>query len=99
MFIADSWAPSGTVRSRSFSPYMSVLWLTLVLAVATIDWVSGSWAEHFIIFTVLWAMDWAYITIEVSVLFNAKVGLLASILINSSWAIDVVWWADGWTIR
>ena len=99
MFIADCWAPSGTVRSGGLSPYMGVLWLALVLAVATIDWVSGSWAEYFIILTILWAMDWAYITIEVSVLFNAKVGLLASILINSSWAIDVVWWADGWTIR
>ena len=99
MFITDSWTPSGTVRSRSFSPYMGVLWLTLVLAVAAIDWVSGSWAEYFIILTILWAMDWAYITIEVSVLFYTKIWVFASIFINSSWAIDVIWGANSWAVR
>jgi len=98
VFIADSWAPSGTVRSWSFSPYMLVLWLTFVLAVATVDWVSCSWTEDLIIFAVLRAMDWAHVTVEVSVLFYAKIGFLASIFINTTWAVDMIWWTNCWTV-
>ena len=95
MFETDSWTPSGAVRSWSFSPLVSVLWFTFVFAIATIDWVSCSRAENFVIFTVLWTMYWTYVTIEVSVLFNTKVGVLATIFINSSWTVYVIGWANG----
>ena len=91
MFKTDSWAPSGAVRSWSFSPLMSVLWFTCVFAVTAIDWVSCSRAENFVIFTVLWTMYWAYVTVEVSVFFYAKIGFLTSIFINSTWAVDMIW--------
>ena len=95
MFKTDSWAPSGAVRSWSFSPLMSVLWFTCVFAVTAIDWVSCSRAENFVIFTVFWTMYWTYVTIEVSVLFNTKVGVLATIFIDSSWTVYVIGWANG----
>jgi len=78
---------------------VSVLWLAFVLAVATVDGVSCSWAEYFIIFTVFWTMYWAYVSIEISVFFNTKIWFLASIFINTAWAVDVVWWANGGTVR
>jgi len=77
---------------------MLVLWLTFVLAVATVDWVSCSWTEDLIIFAVLRAMDWAHVTVEVSVLFYAKIGFLASIFINTTWAVDMIWWTNCWTV-
>jgi len=78
---------------------MSVFWLTFILTVATIDRIPSSRAENFIIFAVFWTMYRADIAIEISMLFYTKVRVLASFFINSSWAIDVVWWANGWAVR
>jgi len=77
---------------------MFVLWFAFVLAVATVDWISCSWTENLVIFAVLRAMYWAYVTVEVSVFFYAKIGFLTSIFINTTWAVDMIWRTDCGTV-
>jgi hypothetical protein len=72
--------------------------LACVLAKATVDWTSCSRTKYFIIFTILWAMNGAYVPIEIPMFLNTQLGPFTGTWLYTSWAIYMIWWAKSWAI-
>jgi hypothetical protein len=74
---------------------MFFLVLAFVFGVTTVDWTSCSRTKYLVVLTILWAMNWTYVSIEVPMFLYTLVWIFtASFRIYASWAIHVIWWAN-----
>ena len=99
MIVANGWAPSWACSTRGLSPLVGFFICAGILAIASVDWASCSWAENLIILAIFRAMYRAYVTVKISVFFNTQIGVFAASVVYSSWAINMIGWTDGWAIR
>ena len=95
MIVANCWAPSWACSTRGFSPLVGLFICASILAIASVDWASCSWAENLIILAIFRAMYRAYVTVKISVFFNTQIGVFAASVVYSSWAINMIGWTDG----